>query len=441
MMLVIVFLLTSVLSGGVEDPAGRATSLAAPASRPAAHPTRPSIFERLSAQHLERFDRERAALAARMRPVAAPYPLVRGTFHMHSRLSHDSKGTPAEIIAAAKATGTRVVGLTEHPSETMDVIAENIKGWHDGVYFLAGVEESHVLLWPETEGEPEVRLISHPEGVPTVDRAGFAGMEIYNTHSDAKDEPIKRLVSALILNLPAVMKHPEAAFESFFDYPADFMARYDRFTREAPFSGLAANDSHQNQGFKVLALPDGGAEIRDGTDEVIWRNDGVTGKVLLAALGCAKPPDQPTAVAEMLLDPYEVSMRHVGTYLQIHEINEHAIRAALRDGRIVLAFENIAPLAGFGFWAEQDTKLLGTIGDRIAPRTGLRLRAELPLEAEVRIIRDGETVRQREGSSIDLLDPRPGVYRLEAWLPLAGERRPWIITNPIYLSEKTLKEK
>ncbi|MBP7933712.1 MAG: PHP domain-containing protein [Phycisphaerae bacterium] len=436
MMLVGVFLLNAVLAGaacaaGVEVSAAQATS----------RPVRSSVFERLSLPRLERFDRDRGALAARLKRVVSPYPLVRGTFHMHSRLSHDSKGTSAEIIAAAKATGTKIVGLTEHPSETADVIAENIKGWHEGVLFLAGIEEAHVLLWPGSGGEPDLRLISHPEGVPSLGRSSFAGMEIYNTHSDAKDEPIKRLVSALILNLPAIMKHPEAAFESFLDYPASFMARYDRFTLEAPFSGVAANDSHQNQGFRVLALPEGGVEIRDGADEVIWRNDGVAGKALLAALGHTKLPDRPTSIVEWLLDPYEISMRHVGTYLQIGEINARAVRKGLSEGRIVLAFENIAPLRGFGFWAEAEGKPVGTMGDRIGLAPGLRLRAELPLEAEIRIIRDGGLFSSHLASQVSLENPKPGVYRLEAWLPLAGELWPWVITNPIYLTDKPLKEK
>ena len=431
MMLAAALLLSTALPIAGETPDTQATS----------RPARLSIFERLSAQRLEQFDRDRAALAARLEPGAPPYPLVRGTFHMHSRLSHDSKGTPEEIVAAAKATGTRIVGMTEHPSDKADVIAENLKGWHDGVYFLAGIEKNHALFWPGRDGEPDVRMISHPEEVPDIGRSGFVGMEIYNTHTDAKDEPIKRLVSALILNLPAAKKHPVAAFESFFDYPAEFLARYDRFTLEAPFGGVAANDSHQNQGFKVFALPEGGVEIRDATDDVVWKNDGAPGKMLLAALGQTKAPDKINLVAEVLLDPYEVSMRHVGSYLQINEINERTVRGALRDGRIVLAFENIAPLKGFGFWAESNDKPVGTVGDHVSPHPGLRLRASLPLEAEIRIIRDGELLSTTQGNKADLQNLKPGVYRLEAWLPLAGELRPWVITNPIYLTDHPSKEK
>jgi len=166
-----------------------------PASRPA---TRPSVSGRLSPQSLAQVDRERAALAEKAVAPEVPYSFVRGVFHIHSRLSHDSRGTMPEIVAAAKATGTRIVGFSEHPRPQVDVVAENVKGWHDGVYFLAGTESSNTLHWPGWEGEADLRFVSHPEEVSAVDRQRYDGMEIYNTHSDAKDEPVRRLLAAMI---------------------------------------------------------------------------------------------------------------------------------------------------------------------------------------------------------------------------------------------------
>ena len=227
---------------------------------PASRPVRRSIFNRLSLAQLQRFDRDRAALAKKVKRIDVPYPFVRGTFHMHSELSHDSTGKIPEIIAAAKATGTRIVGFTEHGRKDVDVIKANVKGWKDGVYFLSGIERGGALYWPGREGQADLRFVSHPEGQPTFGRSKFVGMEIYNTHSDALDEPLKRLLGAVLLNLPAVKAHTDAAFQSFLDYPADFMARYDRLTMEAPFAGIAANDSHQNVSFKLVAMPDGTVE-------------------------------------------------------------------------------------------------------------------------------------------------------------------------------------
>ena len=69
-------------------------------------------------------------------------------------------------------------------------------------------------------------------------------MEIYNTHADALDEPVKALITAIILNLPAV-KAIRSRFSSFLDYPTKNLLRFDQL-RDAPFAGIAANDSHQN---------------------------------------------------------------------------------------------------------------------------------------------------------------------------------------------------
>jgi hypothetical protein len=241
------------------------------------------------------------------------------------------------------------------------------------------------------------------------------------------------LLAAMILNLPAVKAHPEAAFVSFLDYPAEFLARFDALTLEGPFAGIAANDSHQNQGLKVMAMPDGGMEVFDATDDSVWKSEGVAARVLLAAFGCTKTPEQPLLLSRIQLDPYEISMRHVGTFLQIDRIDEETVRRALRTGRIVLGFEIIAPLPAIGFWVERAGTPLGTVGDRIQWQPKLVLRWALPLEADVRILRNGRPVHEAAAGSGALEDIAEGVYRLEAYLALAGERRPWVITNPVYV--------
>ena len=40
---------------------------------------------------------------------------------------------------------------------------------------------------------------------------------------------------------------------------------------------------------------------------------------------------------------------------------------------------------------------------------------------------------KQDGTSIDVPIDKPGVYRVEVWLTLAGEPRPWILSNPIYV--------
>ncbi|MEO2047727.1 MAG: hypothetical protein ABGX16_14275 [Pirellulales bacterium] len=378
-------------------------------------PKRLPLLRRLSAQFMEAFDADRQALASQLQPIEVPYPLVRGTFHIHSRLSHDSVGTLEEIILAAKATDTQIVGFTEHPSRSVDVVRENVKGWQGGVYFLAGTESKNQLHWPDREGEDQLRYVCHPEEVPTFDRALYDGIEIYNTHSDVKDEPTSALITAMLLNLAVVQTHPEAAFCSFLDYPQEFLNRFDRLSASAPFSGIGANDSHQNQRLKLEVHPDGTVVAYDGTGDPVWKAEGIQARLVMVALGQTSLPVEKKILADVQLDPYEISMRHIGTFLQLDEINEHSIRHALKTGRVVLGFELVAPMPVAGFWIEDDGTPIGTVGDKVEWREGMSLHVKLPLPAEIRVIRNGQTFRDAKSRTLEIESLPEGIYRLEAF--------------------------
>ncbi len=422
------------------SPEGQETQPTSIATVPeGATPKRLSLNERLSSQFLEALDADRKKLAEQVQAIDVPYTFVRGTFHFHSHFSHDSIGTLEEIVLAAKATGTQIVGFSEHPNRAVDVVAENVKGWHEGIYFLAGTESNNQLHWPSHEEEDELRFVCHPEEVPEFDLTIYDGMEIYNTHSDVKDESISALIVAMLLSLSAVQDHPEAAFCSFLDYPQEFLTRFDRLTASTRLAGIAGNDSHQNQRLKLVANPDGTVEAFNGTGEQVWKADGFKAGLVLAALGQTTLPTKKKVLANVQLDPYEISMRHVGTFLQLKEgqaINEQSVREALRRGRVILSFELIAPLPSVGFWIEQAGTPVGTVGDKIVWREGLTLKVKLPLNAEIRVLRNGKPYRKAISDSLELKSLPAGVFRFEAFQQLAEQRYPWVLSNPIYVSRK-----
>ena len=58
----------------------------------------------------------------------------------------------------------------------------------------------------------------------------------------------------------------------------------------------------------------------------------------------------------------------------------------------------------------------------------------MPLQAYVRLLRHGTEVAQSEGKAeFEFAVKEAGAYRLEAWLKLDGEWRPWIFVNPVYV--------
>jgi hypothetical protein len=60
----------------------------------------------------------------------------RAAMHVHSLLSHDSRATVDEIIAAAKKVGVKVILFTEHPAPPRDYFKEGHRGMVDGVLLI-----------------------------------------------------------------------------------------------------------------------------------------------------------------------------------------------------------------------------------------------------------------------------------------------------------------
>ena len=79
------------------------------------------------------------------------------------------------------------------------------------------------------------------------------------------------------------------------------------------------------------------------------------------------------------------------------------------------------------------------MGDQL-PLSGLgagtaTLHIEPVSVAKLKLIRNGEVVAVDQTASLSFEPKQPGSYRLEAWLTVDGEDRPWILSNPIYIAD------
>jgi acetyl esterase/lipase len=348
-----------------------------------------TTIERLETAHLEAVHQARLKFAQERKtlPWLGVYTDYRAVMHVHAEDAAHTKGTRAEVLAGAKAAGVQVVMFTDHRGPKPDTWS----GVRDGVLFIPGSEDDHLLRFPKPDAE--LRFLSHLEETPDASSAGFQGMEIYNRHTDATDEKAFEEYFRAAIKNPAEWsklaanesKYPDEIYAAEQDYWPLLTGRWDKEIATHPFAGIAANDAHKNQTY-----------------------NGVT------------------------FDPYDVSFRFVSTHILALEHSDTAIRDSLRKGRVYVAHDWLCDPTGFTFVASNNYGIYD-LGDRVPMLPNTRLNARLPLAAHLKLIHGGEVVAESNGAEFTFTPKEAGSYRLEAWLTVDGEERPWIYANPIFL--------
>lgn len=421
----------------------------------AALPAFGDATERMKVDRLKATHEAIEAFKAERRPVelSSGYQDFRVVLHAHSAFSHDSRSKIEEIVAGAKAAGVQAILFTEHPADHYDYFRDGHRGMNDGVLLIPGAETGGFLAYPTRSIQQEktetpqqfadlVRrddgmiFLCHLEERMDWQITGLTGSEIYNTHADVKDEAkfmsSIRSPLGIVALLPALQKYPQELFGSILDYPADYLKRYDELCQVAPHTGVAGDDSHHNQGVRAVLQENGKVLVEDRLGEKVAELDPTKISLLKGLVGNKKPGD---VVLEVDLDPYERSFRHVSTHLLMPELNEKAIGSALREGRAYVAFDWLCDPTGFVFQAVHGGKTF-PMGSQLVDPTGLKLQVATPLPGIIKVLRNGKVVREDRTRSLEQEVSEEGNYRVEVWLNLAGELRPWILSNPIYIRPK-----
>lgn len=401
-----------------------------------------------------RFPREEAAwqtLRAQRLAVtnSIGWTEYRGILHNHSHLSHDSEVPFEEILRVLKVTGIDFICLSDHPVEGRADFSSQWRGLRQGKLFVPGFEMRDgimpfgvapgIVLSNQTDSATLARQIAenggllfyaHPEEPRDWNQPGLAGMEIYNIHTDFKYSPASRsaLLPDLLINRA---RYPEHVFRTVFRRPADFLRRWDELNRTRHITGIAANDCHQNVGFRGFYTGSGAIRVEDTSPRTL-REFKLNWLTRPLARLCFGPLEPDRRLFHIQLDPYERSARYVNTHVLARELSEPAVLEALGAGRVFVGFDMIADSAGFQWFAANGASLavMGEAGP-LSPAT--RLVARSPLPCRFTVARDGTTVFQQEGRSLDWAPPGPGKYRVEAELRVLGDWVPWVYANPIEL--------
>ena len=335
--------------------------------------------------------------------------------HLHSTYS-DGTGTVPEIAAAARRNALDVVLLTDH--DTLEARHRGEEGWHGSVLVLVGCEVSptrrnHYLAFgldheidhagldaagicaavrdaggfgfaahPWSSGSK--RFTERAPGMPfdALDCEALHGLELWSFLNDTL-EPMQSLGE-----IARFIRRPERALHS---PPARNMRAWEALCRQRRTVALGGLDAHQ-------------IGIR------------VAGRVPLRFMSYAR------------------SFRFLRTHVLCPKLpsgelahDRELVYDALREGRCYIANDALAPARGFAFWAEGPAGLLPMGAEAAAGDWTLHVSAPRP--AELRIVRDGESVAGATAARLDASVAEPGAYYAEARL----DDRTWVISNPVYL--------
>jgi acetyl esterase/lipase len=134
-------------------------------------------------------------------------------------------------------------------------------------------------------------------------------------------------------------------------------------------------------------------------------------------------------------DPYAVAFRFVSTHILARDLTGPDIRASLDAGHVYVAHDWLCDPTGFSFTAQNNLGVFD-VGDSAEMTRNTRLMARLPIKAKIKLIHANAIIAESSDSKFSFAVKETGAYRLEAWLTIDGEDRPWIFSNPIYIADQ-----
>lgn len=344
--------------------------------------------------------------------------------HMHTRHS-DGTGSHQDIAQAALRAGLQAVIVTDH-----NILVKDQERYYtengDRVLVLVGEEihdnstparNNHLLVFgvqeelaglagdtqkliDEINNQGGLSFIAHPidPAAPQFNQGdfswdkwdirGYIGIELWNGFSEFKTR---------LKNIPAAL----------------WYAYQPRRVGRGPIpETLQLWDQLTSGGKRVVAV--GGSDAH----------------AMNASLGPLKKK----------VFPYEYHFKSVNTHLLLPteltgdlKADRGLIYEALGAGHAFVGYDLPYSTRGFRF-SVQSSQGSAIMGDRIDMAAESRLQIELPRPADCRLIRNGEVIQSwRKAINCQIPVSRPGVYRIEAFIPYLGLKRGWIYSNPIYI--------
>ena len=345
-----------------------------------------------------------------------------GVIHIHSSFSFDGHAPMEQILAAAEKSELDFIMLTDH--DHLKARLEGWEGWQKKTLVMVGEEIAprfnHFLAFNIQEpvlcgGDPEGKdpqkyidevnrqggfgFIAHPDHEGTQlfhvkqyswnnwNVNGFAGIGVWDFMTDWQKSLRGYGSSLLSFLFPAfVLKGPRKLT----------LERWDAMNQTRKTVGIGELDNHATVkkllGIRFVAFPFHRAFAFIRTH--VLTKTGFTGN---------------------------------------HQRDIALVYAALLHGCCYFSLEYFRKAKGFRFTLEHDQKVF-QMGDQVPLAENIRLSVFCPAKALIRVIRNGCEECRATGDRLNLTIDKTGVYRVEAHLKAAGITRPWIFSNPIFVS-------
>lgn len=372
--------------------------------------------------------------------------VYRGALHAHSFWSHDSEGTLLDIVPAAKKVGIDFIFLTDHAHGNSDTIPRGYKGYYDGVLIEPGTEREGFCAWPlrstvtdwsvdrDTVAKNVVSnggiiFYAHSEEDHNWHNPYYQGMEIYNIHTDIKDESLLPIICNFIASGE---KNRAWGMRESFDEQKSILAHWDSLNQWRAIAGFAAVDAHENQNFRARFLKDGriewlgpNAKPIDTVENTIWNR------------WLFHEPDESGWIFKFMIDTYEASFNNVTNYVFADTLSVPSISNHLKKGHLFIAFKSLGDAEGFMFCSKNnDGKVSGILGDSVQVNQVKSMQTVSPLPGQFRLIYNGKVVGTSPDGQYEYQWSEPikkGVYRIEMHIKLNDQFVPWVYSNPIHV--------
>lgn len=334
--------------------------------------------------------------------------VLKGAIHIHSRYS-DGSGKIADIISAAQSAGLDYLIITDHNKLLPEQRA--FQGRHGNLLVICGVElkarrfgKYHFLALGVDSDRP-YRGLDFPERLARIrDDGGIT-----------------------------IIAHPAGAFKTWL---ALAHRRWQSFP-DAPFHGLEIWTYLHDwvRGLRLGSLRrqyrDPDRSLRGPDARLLAQWDALNLRRRVAGIAAQDNHARYVPLFGVRVFPYEYLFRRLLTHVETGPLTNDAegdirrLLAAIAAGESYLANNGLAAADGFRFFAQT------TEGERGAgawlENGAETLRVFSPQKAELKIVRSGETILTENTDALELRDPPPGAYRVEARL----DGSPWVFTNHI----------